>query len=129
MSPLPQPQEILKQTKQLARIIKLTLFAIEEQPTLNTTILLTADFNLKFTDVRTDIYVEGAFLVIPIMAADKLNALPSFLKSVDLPYVFEHEACHLIDNLFCKENNLEMAEHLLESRAEHIEILCAENKG
>ena len=126
MPQLPEPKEILKQTQQIAKIIKLILFAIETTPTIKRIYTITSDFTLVLVKESTDIYVIHDVLFIPLMTAEKLNNLSKYLNSVQLPYVFEHEACHLLDNKFCTEHNLEIQENILEKRAENIENLCKE---
>ena len=124
MPQLLKPEEILCQTQYIARIIKSILLTIKIKPTILDIYKITQNFNLAFTDTSTDIYVINNTVYIPLMPINKINALPNYLTIINLPYVFEHEACHLLDNQFCKDNYITIPYDILENRAETIELLC-----
>ena len=123
---LPSVQEQIPLVKRLAKLITLAIYTLKEAPTSDTEIILNRYFRIKFCMRCTDIFVVENELFIPVMTLDKLVGLQVHLKSVGLPYVFEHEALHLIDIRWHSNQKKEWSESLLELRADTIEQLLAE---
>lgn len=123
---LPPIKENLPEIRALARVIKIFLYKIKEA-NVGISYKLNKEFSLQFISCH-EIYVEENTIYIPMMSIKKLNNLPRYLQKVGLPYVFEHEACHLVDIAFIDKHNLPSTEDIsqvrLEKRAEIIESYC-----
>ena len=126
MTDLPTVAKSLPKVKKLAKQIKILLFTFIAQPTEEDQLAIGQDFWLKFTNMSSDIFVQDNTLFIPIMSSDKLNKLPEYLIKVGLPYVFEHEAMHLLDLRWLKDHSTTLSEEILEARADRAEQLCLE---
>lgn len=124
MSLLPV-NELLPEIKELATKIKSICYLMPDTQNLTsyTTFRIDDDFTMSFCDVEYEPYVTGNHLFIPVMSSKKLQGLPAFFISIDEPFVFEHEACHLIDNLVLHNTGTSATYNELEQRASDVELL------
>ena len=125
---LPGVESMLPKVKLLAKRIKLYLYTTEIEPDTNITISIDKNCTIGFCDDCSDIFVTEQILYLPEMTISKLNNLQLYLQSVNLPYVFEHEALHLLDTAWYKKRNLKWTESLLELRATQIEKLLTKER-
>ena len=131
MAQLPTLIKLLPKIENLGKSIKLALYRIEIKPKNDDAIPIPfTDFIIRFhKDQNTDIYVTGHILNIPVMSVEKLHGLQNFFTSINCPYTFEHEACHLLDVQQMKVETIEMTEQQLEYRANAIEQALGEKYG
>ena len=127
---LPTIKENLQKIKSLAKQIKLTIYSLETKPNSSMHLPINKDFTLCFhADSHADIYVLNQRIYIPTMSLEKLQGLDNFFKLIDCPYVFEHEACHLLDNQWLLEYTptYEVSHQMLEDRADAVEVLLSKD--
>ncbi len=110
----------------LADSIRAVLSSLDEDAVkVGTLIPVSEHFTITFykplPDKEYDIFVIGTTLHIPILPTALLERIQSIFDTVQDPFVFEHEACHLLDNYL----NHDLSTTELETRAAETERLLA----